>query len=149
MENLRQIVKQVPGELSKTCRDSSRGTAEERALVIAKWLSLGKEHYRLSDEISDVNAEIYLSGLRDIEPSRIDEAFSRCFKECDFFPKLADVFRLMPERRAIPIAVERFAKFLRDRGIEAEEWDEETGGVRYHFYGQRNGYKCIVKSEAL
>jgi hypothetical protein len=89
-------------------------------------------HFRT--EIDDGQMEIYLGGLRDCDSWRIARAFERCIKECEFMPKLRDLFDKMPEaeRKENPLDYGRILKEWRTplgQGTVAHYFETENGGT--------------------
>lgn len=91
-------------------------------------------HFRT--EVSDADYEIYKIGLKDInDPYRIDEAFYRCLRECEFMPKLKDIFDRLPDRRE--------ARSLKIGKI-VREWCEPTSdGFVIHYFETDSGDKFV------
>lgn len=83
--------------------------------------------------------EIYIEGLWPCETWRIATAFERCIKECEFMPKLRDVFDKMPEAeptRPVP-----------DYGKVLREWTMPCGSnsVAHYFETEKGGTLCRIE----
>lgn len=89
------------------------------------------QHFRA--EVNEADFEIFIYALRDEELWRIEKAFERCLNECQFMPKLADVWKFMLEKEPEPQKeiLEEFA---------GQEWTED--GYRYR--GDPKGYRVVV-----
>lgn len=97
-----------------------------------KAVALCALHFRA--EVTEADFEIYRRGLWEIrEPERIEAAFTRCLKECEFMPKLKDVLERLPDR-----AIESKAPDLK----VVREWDEAYGeGKTIHYTEYESGYR--------
>lgn len=125
----------VRGALSKP-QDSSWREAIARELIACAL------HFRT--ELSDADLEIYAHGLRDVEVHRVQAALARCLRECEFMPKLYDIFTKMPEK-GTPTAPY-------DAGKVVREWDEPyVGNSMLHWVETEDGAKRvrIVTRQAL
>lgn len=89
-------------------------------------------HFR--QELTEVDLEIYLNGLRPFEAYRIRAALERCFLECEFMPKLKDILDRMPEAQHSNNAPDSLSI--------VREWDEFFSAThKTHFIEYENGYK--------
>ena len=99
---------------------------------------VGKSALHFRTEISDADIEIYIDGLRDCGLDRISVGFERCIKECEFMPKLRDLFDKMPE-------VEQKRQI--DCGKILKEWKTPYGaGTVAHYYEtEKQGVVCRIE----
>lgn len=71
-----------------------QSSASNKDLILG-WISRLSSHF--NSELSDDQILIYLNALAKNGPGQINAAFERCLNECEFFPKLADVHKRMPD----------------------------------------------------
>ena len=70
----------------------SSGTNKD---LIIGWLSRLAKHFNY--EASEDQIDIFVKALAKNRPGQISAAFEACLNECEFFPRLADVHKRMPE----------------------------------------------------
>ncbi len=96
-------------------------------------------HFRA--ELTDADIQIYLDGLRGCSLERVARAFERCRKECEFPPRLRDLFDKMPdtERNTAPI----------DCGRVLKEWTIQlgSGSVAHYFETEKAGTLCRIERD--
>lgn len=104
---------------------------EQWNATVTAALSKCSLHFR--QELTDVDFEIYLSGLRTFSAERISESLERCLKECEFMPKLKEICDRMPQEitkaKAPDLTVVR-------------EWDEPySHKMKIHYVEYESGYR--------
>lgn len=70
----------------------SSGTNKD---LIIGWISRLAKHFNY--EASEDQIDIFVKALAKNRPGQINAAFEACLNECEFFPRLADVHKRMPE----------------------------------------------------
>jgi hypothetical protein len=107
---------------------------------IALWVTKCGQHFRV--ELTEADFEIFADALRGVELWRIRKAFERCLNECEFMPKLADVWSKMPEAEPEP-------KYeIPGMSEAAQEWTEEYEGRTIHYKGDPKGMRIVTQVEA-
>lgn len=91
-------------------------------------------HFRI--ELTDADLEIFKHALRNTDALRIEAAFDRCLNECEFMPKLADVWAKMPEAEPSQEGIEF--------GVDAQEWTEQYEGRTIRYKGDPKGTRVIT-----
>jgi len=137
MEQPRQKATGASQAISMQPGASSNDTEKQ----ITGWLILCATHFRV--DLNDAEIAIYQHALRGIEPGRLDTAFQRCLRECEFMPKLVDVCNRLPEAQEPPQHTAPIEEFVKD----AETWTEETATFRLTYRGDPKGYKQVIKME--
>lgn len=118
-----------PERLSKRPNDSYKA-------VIAG-VTLCAKHFRT--EMDEADIAIFLHALRDVEFWRIAKAFERCLNECEFMPKLADVWAKTPEPEP--------AAHGDIEGLGNQEWTEGYEGRTLHYRGDPKGTRVVTRIE--
>lgn len=137
MERLKAKTTDVQQAISRPPSDSLSDTEK----VISGWVILCAQHFRV--EVNEADIAIYVHALRGTEPDRLDTAFQRCLKECEFMPKLVDVCNRLPEAQEpqkLRASIEDFVK-------EPQTWTEEYGGCSVSYTGDPKGVRFVVRAE--
>lgn len=119
--------------MSNELSELSTYSSEQRAII----QGVGKCALHFRVELTDADLAIFKHALRDVELWRIEKAFERCLNECQFMPKLVDVWAKMPEpeRPLEGSVLER---------LPASEWTE----CGYRFRGDPKGYRVVIGKAA-
>lgn len=124
-------MEKLQAQLSNVKKALSRQPNELWSAGVVRALVLCALHFRV--ELTDADFEVYKMGLREIgELERIEAAFTRCIKECEFMPRLKDILERIPDREIVNAKPD--LKVVR-------EWDEPYGDKTLHYIEYENGYK--------
>lgn len=72
-----------------------RQSSDTKTDLILGWLSRLSKHF--NTELSDEQIDIYVKALAKNGPGQISEAFEACLNHSEFFPRLAEVHKRMPD----------------------------------------------------
>ena len=79
---------------------------------VASWMEKLAAAYR--QEVTTETQAMYLEGLKDLPMSRLNEAFNRAFRECKFFPSIAEIrafeTQVQVPQELLDAAYERFTQ---------------------------------------
>lgn len=133
-------MEQVAAKMSSVRETLSKQRDAQWREAVIRQLTACSLHFRT--ELDDAQIEIYLGGLRDCESWRTAKAFERCMKECEFMPKLRDLFDKMPE------AGQQRKPF--DFGKILKEWWLPYGPdtVQHYFETEKGGTVCRIERKA-
>lgn len=79
-------------------------TSQKLAKRSDEWLpkALAQLAIAMQKELTREEAALYLSKLRDIPVERLKVAFERAIKECEFFPKIAELRKFSEPMEKLP-----------------------------------------------
>jgi hypothetical protein len=73
-----------------------RQSSDTKTDLILGWLSRLSKHF--NTELTDEQIDIYVKALAKNGPGQISEAFEACLNHSEFFPRLSEVHKRMPDR---------------------------------------------------